>query len=128
RRGAGRAAGHVGPSDRVAPSLHEDPGARGHRRHRHPPGYRVPAAAVPAGHGPRHPGRAPPRRRIASGRTRERDAGGAALTGGLLRAPMSRHRVATLDECLVSLVAPPSYEAEEYYGLSLLIDHAYGPS
>ena len=41
---------------------------------------------------------------------------------------MSRHRVATLDECLVSLVAPHSYEAEQYRGLRHLVEQAHRTS
>src|SRR5439155_2204603 len=128
RGGARRAAGHVVPCDRGAPNLHEDPGARGHRRHRRAPRYRAPAAAVPAGRGPRRPGRAPPHGRIASGGKRERDARGGALTGRFLRPPMSRHRMATLDERLVSLVAPHSYEAEQYRGPRHLVEQAHRTS
>src|SRR3989442_13603999 len=53
---------------------------------------------------------------------------GAALTGWLLRPPMSRHRMATLDERLVSLVAPHSYQAEQYRGLRHLVEQAHRTS
>src|SRR5207245_3069503 len=86
------------------------------------------AAAVPAGRGPRRPGRAAPRGRTVSGGKSERDARGGALTGLFLRPPISRHRMATLDERLVSLVAPHSYGAEQYRGLRHLVEQAHRTS